>query len=50
MIAISGSRNRLSAAIALQLVEFAHQLGAPGESLAHHKAFAYEACPEESDR
>jgi hypothetical protein len=37
-------------AIALQLVEFAHQLGTPGQGLAHHQAFADKACPKERDR
>jgi len=41
--------NRLGAVIALQLVEFAHELGALGERLAHHYAFADEACPKEGD-
>jgi len=44
------SRYRLRVAIALQLVEFAHQLGTPGESLAHHQAFADEASPKKGDR
>jgi hypothetical protein len=44
------SRYRLSAPIALHLVEFAHELGAAGERVAHHQAFADKACPKESDR
>jgi hypothetical protein len=41
--------NRLGAVIALHLVEFAHELGALGEGVAHHQAFADEACPKEGD-
>jgi hypothetical protein len=41
--------NRLSAVISLHLVKFAHELGALGESVAHHQAFADEACPKEGD-
>jgi hypothetical protein len=41
--------NRLGAVIALHLVKFAHELGALGERLAHHQAFADEACPKEGD-
>ena len=41
--------NRLGAVIALHLVEFAHKLGALGERVAHHQAFADEACPKEGD-
>jgi hypothetical protein len=41
--------NRLGAVIALHLVEFPHQLGALGEGMAHHQAFADEACPKEGD-
>jgi hypothetical protein len=42
--------SRLRAAVALHLVEFAHQLGALVERVAHHQAFSNEACPKEGDR
>jgi hypothetical protein len=45
-----GSRNRLSVATALQLMEFSHQLGAPGEAVTNHQAFADKACPQQGDR
>jgi hypothetical protein len=35
--------------LALHLVEFAHELGALCERVAHHQAFADEACPKEGD-
>ncbi len=41
--------NRLGPVIALHLVEFAHDLGALGKSLALHQAFADEAAPKEGD-
>jgi hypothetical protein len=41
--------NRLGAVIALQLAELAHELGALGEGVAHHQAFADEACPKDGD-
>jgi hypothetical protein len=44
------SRYRLSAPITLHLVQFAHQLRAPGKGIAHHQAFADKACPKEGDR
>jgi hypothetical protein len=39
----------LGAVVALHLVEFAHELGALVQSLAHQQAFADEACPKEGD-
>ena len=41
--------NRLGPVIALQLVEFAHELRALVQGLAHQQAFADEACPKEGD-
>jgi hypothetical protein len=42
--------SRLRATVALHPVEFAHQLGALVERVAHHQAFPDEACPKEGDR
>jgi hypothetical protein len=39
----------LGAATALHLVEFAHQLGALVERVAHDQAFADETCPKQGD-
>jgi hypothetical protein len=36
--------------ISLHLVEFAHDLRTPGESFAHHQAFADEASPKKGNR
>jgi hypothetical protein len=47
--ALEWGGHRLGAAITLHLVEFAHELGALVEGLAHHQAFADEACPKEGD-
>jgi hypothetical protein len=44
-----GSGNRLGAATALHPVEFAHELGALVQGVAHQQAFADEASPEEGD-
>ena len=41
--------NRLGAAIALHLVEFADHLGALGEGVAHYQAFANEASLKDGD-
>ena len=41
--------NRLCVALALHLVEFAHELGALGQCVAHRQALADEASPKECD-
>jgi hypothetical protein len=45
-----GGGNRLGAVISLHLVEFAHELRALVEGVAHHQAFADETCPKEGHR
>jgi hypothetical protein len=47
--AANRGRYRLGAAIALHLVEFAHQLGALRQGISHGHAFADEACPKKGD-
>jgi hypothetical protein len=42
--------DRLGAVIALHTVEFAHELRALVESVAHHQPFADETCPKQGHR